>query len=304
MVPFLKRMEQMRRLIVNADDLGMAPGINRAIAEAHARGIVTSASLLANGAAFADAVDMTRHNSSLGVGVHLNLTEGRPLARETEVPALVDHRGMLRHTPLSLAAGLASRRIPAREVERELRAQVEKVIAAGIRPTHFDGHKHIHMLPWVLRITAKLAREFGIGAMRCSAERPVGLGNLLRRNSPGAVLAQYAGGRVLAAMSFACDLRGILRRAGLAAPDYFFGLSHTGFLDAESLAKILYNLPPGTSELMCHPGYAGAALRSTGTRLAEQRERELAALVRPEMRQALERLRVELISYGELWHRD
>lgn len=290
----------MRQLIVNADDFGMAPGINRAIVEAHQRGIVTSTSLLANGAAFADAVEVARGEPGLGIGVHLNLTEGRPVAREPEVPTLVDDRGMFRHGPSSLAIGLALGRIRLEEIEREMCAQVRKVLAAGIRPTHLDGHKHIQMLPQIFPLAARVAREYGVRAMRCSAERPVGLVALMRKNSPGAVFTRYAEGRVLAAVAFACDFRGKLRCAGVAAPDYFFGLTQTGFLDAESVEKILYNLPPGTSELMCHPGYADAALQASQTRLVAARERELDALTRAETRAVIERLRVRLIRYDEL----
>jgi hopanoid biosynthesis associated protein HpnK len=294
----------MRRLIVNADDLGMASGVNCAIGEAHARGIVTSASLLANGMAFAEAVELARAMPSLGVGVHLNLTSGRPVARESEVPALVDARGMMRHTPASVGIGLAAGRVRVVEIERELRAQVEKILAAGIRPTHFDGHHHVHMLPQVFPVAARLAQEHGIGAMRLSVERPVALGSLLRRFSAASVLREYAAGRVLRIVAFACDFRGILHRAGLAAPDYFLGLSHTGHLDSESLLEILYNLPSGTSELMCHPGYADASLAATGTRLAAPREKELEALTAPAALEALARLRAERITFGELWPRE
>jgi len=290
----------MRRLIVNADDFGMAPGVNRAIVEAHRRGIVTSTSLLANGGAFGDAVELARGEPALGVGVHLNLTEGRPVAREPEVSMLVDDRGMFRHSPASLAMGLATERVRIEEIERELRAQVDKVLAAGIRPTHLDGHNHIHMLPQIFPLAARVAREYGVRAMRCSIERPVGLSALIRKHSAGAVFARYAEGRVLAAVAFACDFRGVLRRAGTAAPEYFFGLTQTGFLDAESLEKILYNLPPGSSELMCHPGYADAALRSSQTSLVVERERELEALTQPETRAAIARLGVHLIRYDEL----
>src|SRR5262249_5691109 len=122
-------------------------GVNRGIAEAHRKGIVTSASLLANGAAFALAVELVRTTPGLGVGVHLNLSDGTPSADRETVTSLLNDAGTFEGGPESLLLRRARGSLRLHEVELEWDAQIEKVKAAGIEPTHVDGHKHVHMLP-------------------------------------------------------------------------------------------------------------------------------------------------------------
>src|SRR6516164_1415614 len=160
----------MRSLIVNADDLGWTEGVNRGIADAHRNGIVTSASLLANGAAFDDAVKTAGQLPGLGVGVHLNLSDGRPAAPPREVTSLLNEVGEFSGGPQSLLLRLTAGRVDPGEVEKEWDAQIQKVRAAGIRPTHLDGHKHVQMLPGLFAVALRLAKKHGIPALRVSLE--------------------------------------------------------------------------------------------------------------------------------------
>ena len=160
----------MKNLIVNADDLGWTPGVNRGIVEAFRNGIVTSTSLLANGAAFAGGVEMARAAGGLGVGVHLNLTDGAPVTGRESVTSLLNKQGEFAGGPESLLLRRASRGLLLKEVEREWNAQIQKVRDAGIEPTHLDGHKHVHMLPGLFEIALRLAKWHGIGAIRVSLE--------------------------------------------------------------------------------------------------------------------------------------
>jgi chitin disaccharide deacetylase len=289
----------MRRLIVNADDFGLTVRVNDAIVEGHCNGIITSTTLMANGAAFDSAVALAARTPSLGVGIHLNLTEGRPLADAATVRSLLDERGRLRGAG-SLARGVMSGSIRRADVERELRFQIEKVLAAGVSPTHLDAHKHVHILPPVFDVVLRLAQEYGVRAVRRAVERSVGLLSLLRRNAPSsvAIVKQYLSARAMGLVGIRC--RAKLRRAGLLAPARFYGITQTGFLDASSLQVILRHVSEGTSEIMCHPGYVDADLKKTPTRLLIQRERELAALVSPEVRGLVKALNIELIHYGQL----
>jgi hopanoid biosynthesis associated protein HpnK len=290
----------MKRLIVNADDFGMTEGINRAIHDAHLGGIVTSASLLANGSAFVSAAKIAQHTPSLGVGVHLNLTEGHPSCDPARVPSLVTRHGTFFSGPRRVASRVLAGRVVLREIESEFRAQIEKVLAAGIQPTHLDGHGHVHMWPSVFALTVRLAREYHLSGIRCSRERHPQAGGLFRRmgRDGGKMLRQFGVGAALGLVSLGAQAR--LRRAGVAAPDYFYGAFATGFLDAAALEAILRDLPEGTSELMCHPGYADAELQAAPTRLQAQRDVELAALTRPEIRNLVRDLGIELITYRQL----
>ena len=122
---------------------------------------------------------------------------------------------------------------------------------------------------------------------------------LRRKGSTGSKILKQLGVAV-ALRVLGSGARKSLNRAGIAAPDYFYGVSATGFLDAATLKAILRDLPEGSSELMCHPGYADQALRASATRLVAQRQAELGALTRPEIRNLVRTLGIQLINYREL----
>jgi predicted glycoside hydrolase/deacetylase ChbG (UPF0249 family) len=260
------------RLIVNADDFGFTRDVNAGIVEAHRGGILTATTLMANGDAFEDAVARARETPSLDVGCHLVLVQGRSVFHPArQLPG--DLKGLIRT--------LMRRELP---VYEEARAQVQKIIAAGIRPSHIDTHKHTHLLPPVLDVVARIAREFDIPWVR----RPFDFGT-----GRGAGLAKRAvalGMRVLAPR-FARVLK------GLRTTDHFTGFGITGTLNGESLVETLESLPPGLTEFMCHPGRLGAELRGAATRLKESREIELTALLSPETRRIIEQRGIELVNY-------
>jgi hopanoid biosynthesis associated protein HpnK len=291
---------EMKRLIVNADDFGLTAKINQAIIDAHYCGLISSTSLLANGEAFASAVALSRQAPRLGVGVHLNLTEDQPVAPASSIPSLVNGQGFFARKPASLWRAMILGRVSTVDIEKELRAQIEKVLAAGIVATHLDSHKHVHALPVLGRMGIRLARQYGIPAIRCVAERWSALGCLLGRfpHAKTAIFRQLLNSFVLAAVSRGWSRQ--LGRAGIACAGHFYGLTPTGFLDEELLREILCHLPDGTSELMCHPGLVDKALRQTPTRLLEQREMEYQALTRPGIKLLAKDLGVQLINYGDL----
>jgi len=290
----------MKRLIVNADDFGLTGGVNQAIIKARLEGLISSASLLANGEAFEEAIALSRQDPRLGVGIHLNLTEGRPVAPASSVPSLINGRGFFARKPAGLWRAMLLGRVSAIEIERELRAQIETVVAAGIVPTHLDSHKHVHALPALGKISLKLALQYGIGAIRCVAETWPALGYLLRRfpRAQARILRQRFNSLILSALS--CRWRRWLPQAGVTCAQHFYGVTPTGFLEDELLREILRRLPDGASELMCHPGFADQALRQTPTRLVEQREKEYQALTRQDTRLLAKELGIKLINYGDL----
>jgi len=268
----------VKQLIVNADDFGLTESVNRGILDAHRDGIVTSATLMSNGIAFDSAAASSKRFYRLGIGVHLNLTEGTPVADASQIRTLVDRGGRLYMAPARLWAGIASGRVSQSDIEFELRAQINKVIRAGVRPTHFDGHKHIHVLPAISEIVIRLAREFGVPAVRCPMEENADASGPVRRFGHSAIskIKQYLVSRAVS--SAARNFRRKLEQTGLLSPARFYGISDTGFLNASAIGRILANLPQGASELMCHPGYRDFDLERTRTRLLTQREIEIQGL--------------------------
>jgi len=290
----------MKQLIVNGDDFGIAPGVNRAIVHAHREGILCSTTMLANGGAFDEAVAAAKENPRLGVGVHLNLTQGRPLSDPRTLGALLNAGGEFLGHAEPLYFRMLLGRVPESAVEQEFRAQIERVRDAGLHPTHLDGHQHVHMWPPVFHVTARLAAEYGLAGVRCARERRVDFHGLWTRNTGfrGTILQQAGVGLGLAFLSVTS--RGALAEAGVATPDYFYGVSATGFLNRGALQDILRDVPEGVSELMAHPGYVDAALRNVETRLVEQREAELDALTWPGARILAAELGIQLVTYRAL----
>ena len=288
----------MKNLIVNADDLGWTDGVNRGIVEAFRNGIVTSASLLANGAAFAGGVEAAHSAPDLGVGVHLNLSDGLPVANPETVASLLNGKGEFAGGPESLLVKLARRRLLLGEVEREWDAQIRKVRDAGIEPTHLDGHKHVHMLPGLFEIALRLAKRHGIGAIRVSLEASslrAALSSGEKQNA-GVVIKQGVQARGLKLL--ARDAREQAERGGISTADYFCGIAQTGELTLEGVAQLLKNLPEGTTELIVHPGYSDDALRKTATRLQESRQSELEILTDTDIRNLVASQGIRLIDYA------
>ena len=288
----------MKNLIVNADDLGWTPGVNRGIVEAFRNGIVTSTSLLANGAAFAGGVEMARAAGGLGVGVHLNLTDGAPVTGRESVTSLLNKQGEFAGGPENLLLRRASRGLLLKEVEREWNAQIQRVRDAGIEPTHLDGHKHVHMLPGLFEIALRLAKRHGIGAIRVSLEASslrAALSSGAKRRA-GVVMKQGVQARGLKLL--ARDAREQAESAGIATADYFCGIAQTGELTREGVTKFLKSLPEGTTELMCHPGYADTALQNTATRLQDSRPTALEILTDTAIRNLVASQGIRLIDYG------
>jgi len=288
-----------RNLIVNADDLGWTAGVNRGIAEAHRNGIVTSASLLANGEAFAEAVELARDTGGLGVGVHLNLNDGPPVAPRESVPSLVNEAGEFEGGPDGLLLKIATRGLSMREVEIEWGAQISKARDAGIEPTHLDGHKHVHMLPGLFEIALRLAKRYGIGAIRVSHEAS-SLRAALSTGERRAAVVLKQGVQARGLKLLARDARKQAERAGVSTADYFCGIAQTGELTKEGVARLLRSLPEGTTELMCHPGYADDALRKTSTRLQSSRQKEVEILTDKEIRNLVASQGIRLIDYAFL----
>jgi chitin disaccharide deacetylase len=281
-----------KQLILNADDFGLTRGVNEGILRAHRDGILTSATLMANGAAFDHAVELALATPALGVGCHLVLVGGMSVAPPSEIPSLADSEGRLPASLSAFVARVTAGRIRRADIETELRAQIEKIKRAGIPPTHLDTHKHTHAHPKVLHALGRVAQEFGILRIRKPIER-------LRHSwSGGAPTGQLVAAS--AARTVSLKFRALSRKYGLRSPEHFLGLASTGGLGPAALCRLIDTLPEGQTEIMLHPGICDADLAQTGSRLQRQRELEMEALLDPSVRQAVRTHGIQLITYREL----
>jgi len=289
----------VKRLIVNADDFGWSEAVTSGILRAHRDGLVTSTTLMANLPGAEEALARARREApGLGIGLHLNLTEGRPLTGDAAAP-LMDGQGEFIRSLRSLVRRVRTSEAARLAAAREWEAQILWARDRNLRPTHLDGHKHAHLAPPLLPIAIALAGKHGIAAMRTTAEwRPAGIAKMLPRQWGAKdrlrqmILARVGRRWGLAAQRAA-------REAGLATTDWFFGLRATGGISAELIEYVLRGAPEGTGELMVHPGEAEAS-PARPTRLAESRPAELAALCEERACRAAEENGWMLTSYAAL----
>ena len=292
----LVRLARVRRLIVNADDFGLTPGVNRAIIEAHAQGVVTSATLMANAAGFDDAVRLTKSAPGLSVGCHVVVIDGTPVSDSAQISTLTA-RASSGHfeTRLSRFAMRTIRgKINPAHVETETMAQIRKLQAAGIQPSHVDTHKHSHVFPQILRPVLQAAKACGIRAIR----NPFGRVAFSMVASRPKLWKRY--GELMLLNPLATKFRRSAQREGMITPDGSLGIAATGVLDERLFRLILEDLPDGTWEFVTHPGYNDGDLKNVWTRLRESRETELQLLTSAAVREMLGQSGIELISYRDL----
>jgi chitin disaccharide deacetylase len=282
------------QLILNADDFGLTRGVNEGILRAHREGILTSTTLMANGEAFDHAVELARTAPALGVGCHLVLIGGKPVAAPREVASLVDGEGNLPRSLQSLVRRVTSGSIRPADIEVELRAQIEKIRAAGITPTHLDTHKHSHAHPRVFAALARVAKELGIHRVRRPIESLRRSWSLGGRAGPAQLIAASA------VRAVAPRFNSIAKKYGLRSPDHFLGLALTGHLGAEPLRQLIEGLPAGCCEIMLHPGICDSDLERTGTRLLRQREAEMNALMDAGVKHVVAARGIDLVNFAAL----
>ncbi len=284
----------MKKLIVNADDFGLTGGVNRAIIEGHTRGLITSATLMANMPAFDDAVRLAMDHPSLGVGLHFNITQGPSVAAPSLVSSLVDGRGEFWGTGVSFIPRALAGWLKIDEVIIELRAQIEKALNAGVRLTHVDSHKHTHAAPKICEAIIATIKEYGVNAIRLPREA----WGFDRDTRSLKLIAQSAGAF---GVSQLCRIsESILNRSDVKKPDFFFGIARTGFWTKKWLIDLIERLPAGVSELMCHPGYHDVELDEVKTRLRQSRVNELRLISDPDLLAKCKECDVKLINFSGL----
>ena len=270
-----------RRLIVNADDFGRSPSINRAVLRAHQEGILTTASLMVNGEAFAQAVEMARENPTLGVGLHLTLVCGRSALPAKEIPGLVSPDGSFSDEPVRAGMNYFFRRSLLPELRREIGAQFAKFAETGLPLDHVNGHLNLHLHPTIFSLLMEQAQQWGIRTVRLTRD-PLGL-NL--RLSRGRWAYRLSHALVFGVLSSWAKPR--LAQQGLKHTRHVFGLLQTGAVDEKYLLPLLARLPEGDSELYSHP-------------CLEKFKAELDALLSPTARALVQERQIQLIRYQDL----
>jgi len=270
-------------LIINADDLGLTPGVTRGILEAHARGVVTSASAMPNMPGFADAIEAAAAHTQLGLGVHLTLTAGSPVLPPTEVASLVDRAGRFIRRPVRQCLFGSEH-----DVQREWEAQLLAFLATGFSPTHLDSHHNVHLYPPYLEIACRLAKKHGIPALR-----------MIRPDDPAihrvpVPLRYWAAALLRRSVALAA-------RAGLEFPDQTTSLTggtDIGMLETRfEVCLTTATEQRGIAELVCHPGYVDEDLVTLSS-LRQEREADLAALCSEKTRSTLAKSSIKPVSFG------
>ena len=278
------------RLIVNADDVGLDPGITAGALQAWREGIVSSLSVLTARPDHAATLERLRRAGVGDVGVHLTLCEGAPALPPREVPTLVDDHGRLPLRGRTVVGRVLAGRIDLREVRREWLAQVRRAQDAGLTVSHLDSHKHLHVLPALLGVALDVRQGCGVPGLRLPRQ-------------PGRGPRRAVRG-VLALLSGAAAIR--LRGTGTVTTDRVAGIEYAGRLDEASLLRLLRGLPEGTTELVAHPGLIGATLplrlQAEGLAWAGSYRfaDELAALTSAEVRHEVQRLGIERVGWRDL----
>jgi hopanoid biosynthesis associated protein HpnK len=299
LVPFPTRppacvtTDEVKQLVINADDFGLDPAVNAAIAKAHTDGLLTSASLLIAAPHAAEAIEFARFHPHLGVGLHLCLVDGRSAALPDKIPSLATAMGQLPPSPFALSVRLSSNKQLETDIEIELRAQISQFMTTGLRPTHFDTHQHTHLHPRVRNIVARLAREYGVTYIRAPVEplwpalccSPQRLPRKLVRWTIFSTLGSWT--------------KRQLRQQGFRTVDCAVGVLDPGHLTEEFLAPYLRRLPDGLTEVFFHP-----ADRPAEPLLQMQRgyehAAELQALCSPQLRQLINDSGIRLTNFREL----
>jgi predicted glycoside hydrolase/deacetylase ChbG (UPF0249 family) len=258
---------------VNADDFGIAPGVNRAILELHAAEVLTSATLMAQASATEEAVNMALAMPSLGVGCHIVLVDGSPVSELRSIPSLIDRgTGAFHPTLVGFLKRLYTFRISAAEIEAEAAAQIAHLQSYGLRLTHIDTHKHLHMFPPVLRAVLRAAKAAGICAVRNPFE-PVWSLNAT------ADAPEMRRAEVIFLRRFESKFRRIVAEEGFVTTEGAVGVLATGTVNIATVNALVNGMPEGTFEFVTHPGYRDEQLAHVNTRLLESREIERNALM-------------------------
>lgn len=266
----------MKRLIINSDDYGRTPHISRGIREAHLRGVVTSTTCMMNIPTTVEDISIAlKETPKLGMGVHLVLTMGNPISASEAVPSITDENGYF-FKYATLVGQLPYLHLE--EVKAEWRAQIEAFInTSGCKPTHLDSHHHSsYFSPGLFQTMLELAKEYD-----CAIRFPFTESISKELEETNKHVPQ------------------LIREFNPPRPDHFVVDFYEERATREELLNMIKNVPDGTTEIMCHPGYTDDTFAKESV-YNNQRDRELEILTDPSVKEAIQANGIQLITFGDL----
>ena len=280
-----------KRIIINADDFGCCEQVNRAVELADKKGLLTSTTIMANMPAAADAIEIAKKSSHLALGVHLNLTEGKPLSNDKNIDCLCDKNGDFNYSPVLLAAASTVIHKIRKAIKIELAAQIQWVIDNGIEPTHLDSHHHLHNFPAIYPIVCDLAEQFKINSIRWPFE-PKGLS---RKPWPLSDKRNREKARIIRNIA----RMNRLQNSKFIKTDATLGITHLGKIDVNFFKAVsLYN-SASVTEIMMHT-MCSEETQQKQTKFSYQRKIEFETLCNERAKQYLEDVNIKLTNYRQL----
>ncbi len=284
----------MKQLIITSDDFGLSRGVNRAVEQGWDNGLLTGASIMPGAAAFGEAVKIARRNPGLQIGLHLTLVQGRAVLPPNAIPSIVDASGNFTDNAVMAGIRYFFDRGLYCQLKREIEAQIQKVLDAGIPLTHIDGHLNIHLHPTVFRILAELMPRYGITTFRLARERLSHNLRFDRERKLGKALEKLI-------FSFLTDhALPELDRLGVQYASEVKGVLNSGRMTEEYVLNIIDGLQDGLTEIYFHPGILPDV--EISRRMPDYRhQEELAAIMSPLVKHRLQELHIQVQNYrGEV----
>jgi hopanoid biosynthesis associated protein HpnK len=288
-----QHLDLVKTVIFTADDFGLSPALNGAVALAHTQGLLRCASLMVTGPAAEQAIALAREMPELCLGVHLTLIQGRSVLPPRDIPHLVDAQGWFLNDPVRAGWRYYWHKGLLPEIKRELSAQIEAALAKGLKIWFLNSHVNLHLHPSIFPVVVELAQEYAIPALRLARED---WRTALSLDSHG-FFPKIAQGLIFSWLSRRA--RGLAQAAGLTCNDHLFGLLNDGRLTENYLLGLVPHLRPGITEIYLHPAlYGDPELQRWGP--CYQRQEELSALLSPRMKEALTAAGVEVSDFREM----
>lgn len=267
----------MKKIIINADDFGLDSQVNQSIIKCFKEGVLTSCSILANASRLNEAIELSRSIPNFDVGIHLNLTQGKPILPSPQVKTLIDKQGYF-YNYFYFFWNLYQNKINFEEIEKELNAQINKLKSKNIKISHTDSHQHIHMFPQILPIVVKLLKEHHINKIRHPKE------DFFSGFDQNSFFSKKWYKKII--LLTVCLLqKNVLLKSNLKSPDFFQGMFYSENLNTNKLIKIIEKTKEGVTEIMVHPKSVNGP--------------ETKALTNLDIKKIIKNKKIKLINYGE-----